>query len=790
MIVCKKLLWGIALMGFLIAPLQVANVAPSVVAAQAFPSIAPPDIPLPPALDKVSAHVWETLDAQETAEVLIIFSSQADLRAADALPTKEAKGQAVYAALRTVADQTQAPLRAQLDAAGTPYRAFYLLNALLVEADRATVTALALRPEVAEIVANPPIRQGLPPELTAPVPLAPQGIEWNVSRVGAPDVWALGYTGQGSVIAGADTGYDWTHPALHDQYRGWQDGAVDHNYHWHDAIHDGNGGGCGLDSAVPCDPYGHGTHTMGTMVGDDGAGNQIGVAPGAQWIGCRNMDAAGYGTPARYIECFEFFLAPYPIGETPDGGRADPALAPDVVNNSWSCPSSEGCSWETLQPIAETMRAAGILVVASASNYGSSCSTIREPISLYDAVYTVGATDSSDAIAGLSSRGPVMVDGSGRRKPDISAPGIGVRSCVPGTGYGSKSGTSMAAPHVAAAAALLWSARPDLRGQLDLTEALLNQTALPRYSTQCGDPADTIPNNVYGWGRLDIAHTFQVALATTGFLNGVLHDEVGQAVAHHEVQAISPTGFTWRAATEEDGSYQMRILSGTYTVTTSLPGYAVVVRPNVIVSGQQTTTLPLTFTCRLLDGATLTYTPALPRALDPVNFTAAIVTGTAFFTYTWNFGAETFITTTNPTTYRFPDHGATMNTPYPVTLTIANPCSAQITQTQVTVRPACYAIAGLRFDYTPQTLYPLRPVTFTASVVTGSLPIRYTWQLGSNGVTLTGNPVLVTFPMSNSMILPQRITVTATNACSTQTHTGWIAVNMWMTYLPLVVRNF
>ena len=67
--------------------------------------------------------------------------------------------------------------------------------------------------------------------------------------------------------------------------------------------------------------------------------NQIGVAPGAQWIGCRNMDQ-GWGTPATYMECFEFFLAPYPIGQTPAEG--EPALAPDVINNSWGCPPREG----------------------------------------------------------------------------------------------------------------------------------------------------------------------------------------------------------------------------------------------------------------------------------------------------------------------------------------------------------------------------------------------------------------------------------------------------------------
>ena len=74
---------------------------------------------------------------------------------------------------------------------------------------------------------------------------------------------------------------------------------------------------------APCDDKGHGTHTIGTAIGDDGMGNQIGMAPGAKWIGCRNMDQ-GNGTPARYIECMEFFLAPYPVGGTPAQG--DPTL--------------------------------------------------------------------------------------------------------------------------------------------------------------------------------------------------------------------------------------------------------------------------------------------------------------------------------------------------------------------------------------------------------------------------------------------------------------------------------
>lgn len=238
-------------------------------------------------------------------------------------------------------------------------------------------------------------------------------------------------------------------------------------------------------------------------MGDDGNGRQIGVAPGAQWIGCRNMED-GWGTPATYMECFEFFLAPYPVGGDPfsDG---EPSLAPHVINNSWTCPPSEGCDVDTLQATVENVRAAGIMVVASAGNDGSSCGTVEDPPAIYDAAFSVGATSSSDNIASFSSRGPVTADGSGRLKPDVSAPGVSVRSCVPGGGYSSMQGTSMAGPHVAGTAALVWSAVPSLIGDVDATEALIAGTARPRTSTQgCGgDGGDDVPNNVYGWGIVD-----------------------------------------------------------------------------------------------------------------------------------------------------------------------------------------------------------------------------------------------------------------------------------------------
>jgi len=462
----------------------------------------------------VAPLVWQATAGGGEAEFLVVLARQADLRAAVAQPTREGRLRYVYETLRATALRSQEALRAELDARGVEYRPFYIVNMLAVKGDRALVMYLAARPEVMRIAANPQVHQALPePEPTGVWPSALQGIEWNVARINADDVWGLGYTGQGIVVAGQDTGYEWSHPALIHQYRGYDGVTATHDYHWHDAIHSNDHGAnpCGVDSPEPCDDYSHGTHTMGTIVGDDGAGNQVGVAPGARWIGCRNMDN-GWGTPATYAECFEFFLAPYPMGGDPftDGV---PSLAPHVINNSWTCPDYEGCDWDTLQTAVEAVRAAGIVVVVSAGNEGyGGCSTVSRPPALYDAAFSIGATDSSERIASFSSRGPVTVDGSGRLKPDASAPGVGVRSSVPGGGYSLKSGTSMAAPHVVGVVALLWSAAPPLIGNVDLTEQIIAQTARPRVDTQCGGAPGGRPNNVYGWGIVDALAAVQGGL--------------------------------------------------------------------------------------------------------------------------------------------------------------------------------------------------------------------------------------------------------------------------------------
>ena len=450
---------------------------------------------------KIAPWVMEHTANGQEAEFFVVLADQADLRGAAALRTKAEKGRFVYDTLRNKSQITQGAILQWLRERGIEHRSFFSVNAILVKGSREVADALAARPDVARVEGNPIIHNNLPqpgPVEQAP-PGAPATIEPGITYTHAPDVWALGFTGQDIVVASADTGVRWTHNALKPHYRGWDGVTADHDYNWHDSIHSG-GGVCGADSPFPCDDFFHGSHTTGTAIGDDGAGNQIGMAPGAKWIACRNMDQ-GNGTPATYIECMDFFLAPYPVG----GGQGDPTKAPDVTINSWTCPPSEGCSPNTLQAAVEAQRAAGIMMVVAAGNAGSACSTVVDPPGIYDASYSIGALNTgTDTIASFSSRGPVTIDGSNRIKPDITAPGTNTRSCdnSADNAYTTASGTSMATPHISGAVALLWSANPALQNDIDTTETTLNDAAHFISSTLCGTAGP--PNNVYGWGRVDI----------------------------------------------------------------------------------------------------------------------------------------------------------------------------------------------------------------------------------------------------------------------------------------------
>jgi uncharacterized repeat protein (TIGR01451 family) len=222
------------------------------------------------------------------------------------------------------------------------------------------------------------------------------------------------------------------------------------------------------------------------------------------------------GSPATYIECYQWFLAPTDL----NGENPDLAKAPQVISNSWGCPTSEGCTDPNVMIAAvDNVRAAGILTVHSAGNdcrTAPCCGSINTPAAIYASSFTVANTTREGALYYSSSRGPVVVDQSGRRKPDIAAPGTGIISSLSGGGYGSMTGTSMASPHVAGLVALLISARPDLAGQVDLLETVIERSAvaLPFPPSEvCGNiSASERPNNSYGWGRIDSWQAYQSVL--------------------------------------------------------------------------------------------------------------------------------------------------------------------------------------------------------------------------------------------------------------------------------------
>ncbi len=468
---------------------------------------------------KVDASLMEKTATGQTVPFLILLAQQADLTAAIQLKTKDEKASFVFNTLRQTANSTQVGLKAFLNQKNVKHESLFIVNAIKTEGNLDLINALAQRSDVAHIMDNPNMRYAEPVERVQNGVRERVLIEWGIEMINANDVWEMGYRGQGVTVGGQDTGYDWTHPALQSKYRGFDAATqtTDHNYNWHDAIHvisplsADSLNPCGINLQAPCDDNSHGTHTMGTMIGSEGE-NEIGVAPDANWCACRNMER-GNGSPFTYLECFQWFVAPTDL----NGENPDPTKAPHVINNSWYCSTGEGCNptnFQVMNQAVTNLKLAGTVVVVSAGNAGSSCGTVLNP-AIFESSFTVGATAINDTIAGFSSRGPATLDSSNRLKPNVSAPGVGVRSSVPNGGYASFSGTSMAGPHVAGLVALVISANPELAGQVDLIEDIIEQTAVPKTTDQnCGDiPGTQVPNHTYGYGRVDALAAVEAAIA-------------------------------------------------------------------------------------------------------------------------------------------------------------------------------------------------------------------------------------------------------------------------------------
>lgn len=616
----------------------------------------------------VEPQLTSTLAARGTATFWVYLRQEADLTAAADVKDRAGQGRSVLRTLTGTAKSSQAGLVAMLDEAGADHKSFWIANVVKVTGDAALVSRIAARPEVEQITADKTYR--IPePEAAGDEPQI-ASVEWNISRVNAPQVWQqFGDTGEDIVVGNIDTGVMFDHPALVRQYRGnLGGGRFDHNYNWWDPSNV-----CGAPSLVPCDNNDHGTHTMGTMVGDDGV-NQVGVAPGATWIAAKGCEGRTCSTEAL-LSSGQFMLAPTDLR----GNNPNPDLRPHIINNSWGG-GADTDPW--YQPTVRAWVAAGIFPQFSSGNPGSACGQAGNPGNLPEA-YAAGAFDINGNLYTNSGRGP-SAWGADMIKPNITAPGVAVRSSVATGGYGSFTGTSMASPHVAGTIALLWSAVPALERDIDTTRAILDGSAVDTSDLTCGGTAAN--NNVWGQGRLDaFAALSQAPVPPKGQLTGTVQDAVtGAPVGGAKVAFTGPADRT--RTTGADGSYAIDLPVGDYTATATAFGYEPSSTTVSVVAGS---TVTQDFTLAHPAGRRLDLSPGtLDFGVTEVGKAAGPLTVTLTGT-----GAEpvTISGITEPGG-EFARSGGTCGAP-PITLAHLESCTAEYTFTPTLDGPARTTVA-------------------------------------------------------------------------------------------------
>ncbi|MFG1609510.1 carboxypeptidase regulatory-like domain-containing protein [Actinoplanes sp. NPDC049265] len=524
---------------------------------------------------KITAEATKQLKANKSADFWIKFATKADLAPAYKIADSNKRGQFVYDTLRATAKKSQTDVIAKLKAAGATYKSFWINNSIYVEDGTLDMAqGVAASSSVAGVHQQFAMAETKPVKAKAAGPKTSAGVEWGIGAIHAPEVWDSGVTGQGITVASFDTGVDVTHPALRSKYRGTNpDGSLSNDYNWFD-IPDACGGN-------PCPTGGeHGTHTTGTMVGADGA-NQIGVAPGAKWIAANCIDADGCSFD-DYLADAQWFLAPTRM----DGSDADPSMRPDIINNSWGIPPGVDLPQDWMSAETQAWNAAGIFGAWAAGNEGPGCSTARFP-GEFTHTYAAGAYDVNGNIASFSARGPGR---DNELKPNIAAPGVDVRSSVPG-GYADFSGTSMATPHLAGAVALLWSASPAMYRDIAGTAALLDRTAVDTSDTSCGGTAGD--NNVWGEGKLDAAALVEAAPTNgVGTLTGKVTDAEGAPIAGARVVADGEDADR-TVLTGADGTYSAKLPVGDYAVSAGAFGY-LTKAATATITEDTTTTVNLT----------------------------------------------------------------------------------------------------------------------------------------------------------------------------------------------------
>lgn len=420
----------------------------------------------------VDAALRARLAAAKQGESVAVIAAMADrvdprnYRASD----RRTRNPALVKALKQKAEATQGPIVGFLHSnLAEDVRSLWAVNAVAARVPASLVDVLARLPGVERVYAD---TLAAPPDTTITSSSPPEA---NLTLLRAPDAWALGATGGGTVIANMDTGVDVQHPDLAARWRGGANSWYDpHGQH-----------------ATPYDASGHGTQTMGLAVGGDAGGTSIGVAPGATWIAVKLYDDAGQSSYSRIHQGFQWLLDP--------DGNPDTNDSPDVVGMSWGLVGTAGTCITEFAPDIALLKASGIAVAVSAGNDGPAAGTSLSPAN-NDGAFSVGSVDLSGIVSGFSARGPSACGGG--IFPAVVAPGAAVNTADLSFGglpfYTAVSGTSFAAPQVAGVMALLAGAFPNA-SIADLENAI---------AASAMDAGTAGPDNAYGAGIVDAAAAY------------------------------------------------------------------------------------------------------------------------------------------------------------------------------------------------------------------------------------------------------------------------------------------